>query len=465
MMQPSRPVVLVVDDGPKNIRLMEGILVPAGYTVISADNGAGAIEMARATLPDLILLDVMMPGMDGFAVCKHLKEVETTRHLPVIFVTARSDMETETRCFALGAVDFITKPVNMPVVLARVKMHLALERQRRSLEGMFEDVIEFAPDAFVLCDPQGSIGRINSRAEQMFGYRREDLVGRSVVVLMPNGLARGTSLRCLRSDGSEFPADINVSPLQTHRGSLVMAVVRDVTDRQKAEQSLVESRRQLRLLIAQNEARREVERKHMAREVHDELGQLLTGLRMEMSLVEMRFGNQNAGLAEKVQGMKSLLDRAIQGVRHVVANLRPTALDMGLVAALESVCTEFAQRAGIVCEFQTREQAVVLDEARAVVVFRIVQESLTNVMRHAGASHVRVTLGCEGSALGVEVRDNGKGFDLSAAAGAASFGLLGVRERAHGLGGRVDIVSAPGRGTVVGLTIPLDEAALAKDEA
>jgi signal transduction histidine kinase len=201
---------------------------------------------------------------------------------------------------------------------------------------------------------------------------------------------------------------------------------------------------------------REVERKHLAREVHDELGQLLTGLRMDMSVLEMRFGAQNPGLADKVQGMKSLLDRAIQGVRHVVSNLRPTALDLGLIAALESVCTEFTQRTGIACVFHTVEQAVDLDEARAVVVFRIVQESLTNVMRHACASHVSVTLCCDGNTLELEVRDNGHGFDPIAAAAAISFGLLGMRERAHGLGGRVDIISAPGQGVVVGLTIPVD---------
>ncbi len=462
-MPTSRPVVLVVDDAPKNIKLMEGILLTAGYSVISAGNGAMALEMAQSAVPHLILLDVMMPGMDGFAVCKNLKENEMTRDIPVIFVTARDDMQAETQCFALGAVDFIAKPVNMPVVLARVKMHLALERQRRNLEGMFEEVVEFAPDAFVLCDPQGKMLRINRRAEQLFGCRREDLVGRCVAVVIPNGLVAGPSLVCRRCDGSEFLADINVGPLKTLQGTLVMAVVRDVTSRQQAKRSLAESREQLRRLVTQNEAAREVERKHLAREVHDELGQLLTGLRMDMSLLEMRFGAQNPDLAEKVLSMKTLLDRVIQGVRNVVTNLRPTALDLGLVAALESVCTEFTQRTGIACVFHTLEQAVDLDETRAVVVFRIVQESLTNVMRHASATHVSVTLGRDCDTLGVEVKDNGHGFDPTADPAATSFGLLGMRERAHGLGGHVDIVSAPGQGTVVGLSIPLS-ATVAKDQ-
>lgn len=458
MMQPSRPVVLVVDDGPKNIKLMEAILAPAGYTVISASNGATALQMAQTMLPNLILLDVMMPGLDGFAVCQQLKDNEKTRHLPVIFVTARDDMEAETRCFALGAVDFITKPVNMPVVLARVKMHLALEGQRRSLEGMFADVIEFAPDAFIFTDTQGNILRINRRTELLFGHQHAELIGRSVTVLIPDRLTTGTNLRCLRRDGSEFSADINVGPLQAQQGNLVMFVVRDVTERQRAARSLAESRSQLRQLITQTEAVREAERKHIAREVHDELGQILTALRMEMSVLEMRFGAQSPKLVERVKSIKLLIDRAIQGVQHVVTNLRPMALDLGLIAALEGVCTEFTQRTGIACVLHSHDQTVDLDEERAMVVFRIVQESLTNVMRHACANHVSVKLGREGTMLGVEIADNGRGFDPNAVAAAPSFGLLGMHERAHGLGGSVSIVTAPGKGVVVALTIPMGAA-------
>lgn len=450
-----KPLILVVDDGPKNIKLMRAILEPAGYDVIDAANGEQAIQLARSHAPALILLDLMMPGMDGFAVCDHLKGLKSTRHIPIIVITAREDGESESRCFAIGAADYIAKPISVPVVLARVKTHLALDGQLRSLEGMFSDVMEFAPDAIILSNARGEIVRVNQRTEEMFAYRREELLGKTVEVLVPGQQADRSGHTCLRSDGTEFPADINQSPLNTPQGSLMMAVVRDVTERHRADLALAHSREQLRALVAQNEAAREGERKHLAREIHDELGQVLTALRMDLSLLDMRFGTLEPSLNIKVQEMKALLDRAIRGARNVVANLRPSTLDMGLLLALENLCAEFAKHSGIACQFEAREASLEIDEDRTVVVYRIVQESLTNVMRYAGASQVTVTLGRKGSVLEVEVRDNGCGFDASAVSQGKTFGHLGMRERAIALGGGVDIITAPGQGVVIAITIPI----------
>jgi len=474
MSQHSHPVVLVVDDVPENVKLLRGMLGTASYQVLSANDGATALHMAQALQPDLILLDVTMPGMDGYAVCARLKENEATRQIPVIFVTARDDPQAEARGFSMGAVDYITKPIMLPTVLARVKAHLAVHDRQRRLEDMFRDVIEFAPDAFVLADTTGQIVQVNSRAEQLFGYYREELTGRPVEVLIPldlrgrhevlrddylrhpRRLVMTTTAQCVRKDGSEFSAEINLSPMETRSGTLLMAVVRDVTERHRAELELRESRQRLRELVAQNEAIREDERKHIAREIHDELGQVLTALRMELSLLEMRFGALDPALGDKTQSMKGLIDRAIQGVRNAAGNLRPSALDMGLVPAIEWLGTEFTSRTAIPCVVEVQQQDIELDETRSVVVFRIVQESLTNIGRYAQASHVDITLGRRADALWLRVRDDGLGFDLAAASQRRSFGLLGMRERAIALGGRVDIRSAPGQGTTIEVSIPLE---------
>lgn len=475
MRRNSTTVVLVVDDTPTNIEVMRVALEPAGYEMKAATDGLMALQMAQSLQPQLILLDVMMPGMDGYAVCSRLKENESTRHIPVIFVTGADDVEAETRGFALGAADYITKPLRVPVVLARVKAHLTLYGQRRHLEGMFRDVMEFAPDAFILADRQGNIVQINARTEHLFGYRREELNGLPVETLIPqrlhsqhedfrngflrrpHGLMTGVSVQCQRKDGSEFPCDINLSPLETNRGRLVMAVVRDVSERQKAERDLGESRQRLRELAAQNEATREEERKHIAREVHDELGQVLTALRMDISLLDMRFGALDPALIDKLVGMKVLVDQAIQGVRNVAVNLRPAALDMGLVPAIEWLCSEFTKRTSVLCVLHKQDENLSLDETRDVVVFRIAQESLTNITRYAQASRVDVTLGRRGNKLWVEVRDNGRGFDQTAATKRKSFGLLGMHERAIALGGQLHITSAPGQGTGISVLIPLDD--------
>jgi len=469
----ARSRILVVDDTVEVAQWTGLMLGNAGYEVLTAYGGQDGLALARRELPNLVLLDAMMPDLDGFEVCAQLKADEATRAIPVIFISALDDTQTETRGLALGAADFVTKPINVAVLLARVKTHLALYAQRRSLEGMFRDVIEFAPDAFVLADMQGRIVQVNARTEALFGYPRSELIGRPVEILIPprlsgvheehrraylhraDNLRMGAALPCRRKDGTEFPGDINLSPLQTNRGRLLMAVVRDVSERVQGEQDLRESRQRLREMAAQSEAMREYERKSIAREVHDELGQVLTALRMDLTFLDLRHGPQAPELQAKLRDMRGLVDRAIQGVRNVASNLRPTALDMGLVPAIDWLCSELRRHTGIDCVFDYEAPGLELPEERAIGLFRIVQESLTNVTRYAQAHRVQVRLRREGDALLLQVRDDGRGFDAAAAGRGKSFGLLGMQERAVALGGTLEIDSAPGQGTTVRVAVPL----------
>lgn len=473
---PNAPArILVVDDTPEVVDWMRLMLQGAGYEVLTAYGGAEGLALAQRTAPSLVLLDAMMPDLDGFEVCTRLKANEATRAIPVIFISALDDSETETRGLALGAADFVTKPINLAVLLARVQTHLALYAQRRSLEGMFRDVIEFAPDAFILSDRDGRIVQANARAQELFGYSRAELLGLATeALLVPDvrgqhqerraavlGQARGSSFgsqtRCLRKDGSEFAGEVSVGTLQTNRGELLIAVVRDVTERQQQEEMLRASRQRLRDMAAQSEAMREYERKSIAREVHDELGQVLTALRMDLTFLDMRYGAQQPELQAKFHDMRGLVDRAIQGVRNVATNLRPAALDMGLIPAIEWLCGEFRRNTGIACDLDAGGGGIDLPEDRAIGLFRIVQESLTNVTRYAQARHVGVSLqrAPDDDALRLQVQDDGRGFDPAQAATGKSFGLLGMQERAVALGGTLDVQSAPGQGTCIRATIPL----------
>ncbi|MBK9441300.1 MAG: response regulator [Comamonadaceae bacterium] len=250
------PRVLVVDDRPANIRLMQSILEPAGYTVMLATNGELALQLAEGTPPDLILLDVLMPGMDGYIVCSRLKQMEATRQIPVIFVTAVDDAEAEARSFALGAADYITKPLKSARVLARVKTHIALYRQQKSLRCMFRDVIEFSPDAMLLADARGQIVRINAQAEQLFGYTRQELVGCAIEVLLPDHLREkhpalrdgyvatpkarrmAMDVRARRKDGSLCEVAVTLNEIQTADGRLFVSAFRDIGWRKAAETEL-----------------------------------------------------------------------------------------------------------------------------------------------------------------------------------------------------------------------------------
>jgi len=242
------------------------------------------------------------------------------------------------------------------------------------------------------------------------------------------------------------------------RGAVV--VVSDVTARKQAEREIRALNALRRELEFRREAEREEERRHIARELHDELGQLLSALRMELSLLRMHWGADDAPLRDKARSLQAMVDDVIGVVRNLVSDLRPAVLDMGIALALEWLVAEFGASSGLRCELQVDEQAVQLDAQQTSTVFRMVQESLTNVARHAKAHAVHVTLQRRQDQYLLTVRDDGQGFD-PAQVSAKSFGLLGMRERAQMLGGQLDIRSGPGAGTSIVVVFPVAGVAVA----
>ena len=235
--------------------------------------------------------------------------------------------------------------------------------------------------------------------------------------------------------------------------------VHDVTERKQVEAALCASELQFRTLALRRETEREMERKRIARELHDELGQFLTALRMRASLLRVEFGAGNPALVDSIGQLTALVDRTIEVIRDAASALRPAALDMGIVSALEWLVQEFATHSGTACELCVAEEEVSLDEDCATAVFRIVQESLTNVVRHAQASRTEVVLRRRADHYQLQVRDDGQGFD-PAVAKKKSFGLIGVRERVLMLGGELVLSSAPGQGTVLEVRIPVHGASV-----
>ena len=234
----------------------------------------------------------------------------------------------------------------------------------------------------------------------------------------------------------------------------VLTIARDITRLKEVEHELLESRALLRELGARRETELEAERKRIAREVHDELGQLLTTLRLRLNLIRRRYGELDPRIQDDTSDLVQLVDRTIAAVRDIATALRPAVLEMGIASALEWMAEEFSHHSGIHCALDIPER-LDLDESRATVVFRIVQESLTNVVRHAGAERVSIGLYTDGDRCRLRVRDDGKGFDPEAVAG-GSIGLVGMQERALSIGGTLRILSEPGQGTTLELWIPLE---------
>lgn len=211
----------------------------------------------------------------------------------------------------------------------------------------------------------------------------------------------------------------------------------------------------MRQLASYQERIREDERKRIAREIHDELGQNLLALRIDISLLHARTGRSHPKLNQRVNALLEHIDSTMKSMRAIINNLRPTVLDLGLSAAIEWQVKEFQRRSGIRCELKMCETDLVLDDSRATALFRILQESLSNVLRHAQATHTRIDLHKEADRLFLMIEDNGIGIFSNDQPKTNSFGLVGIKERVGTLGGQFLIDSGEEGGTVVKVSIPL----------
>lgn len=254
-------------------------------------------------------------------------------------------------------------------------------------------------------------------------------------------------VQCRTAGGGTLPVDVALSFLRHDEGEYLVVFLTDVSERRRAQA-------QLRELSAHLETVREEEKARIAREVHDELGQVLTVLKLEVSMCELGFGHLDPGLQDRIGTMKRLLAQLFQQVRDVATALRPPILDAGLGSAIEWQATRFEARTWIPCLVQVPEQLPALSEAIATGLFRILQEALTNIMRHAQAHSVEVSLAQVGDALELQIGDDGRGFDVDQPR-PASFGLVGMRERVVMLGGRLELASRPGEGTTLRVRVPL----------
>lgn len=257
-----------------------------------------------------------------------------------------------------------------------------------------------------------------------------------------------TNLTC--ADGSILPADVSLSFLRFRDAEYLVVFLSDVSDRRRAHE-------QLRELSAHLESVREEEKARIAREVHDELGQMLTVLKLETSMCELAYADLDPGLRDRLNSMKRLIAQLFQLVRDVATALRPPILDAGIASAIEWQARRFESRTQIPCLVQVPDNLPTLSDARAIGMFRILQEALTNVMRHAQAHTVEVslTLDSERGLMCMTIADDGRGF-VPEQGRPVSFGLVGMRERVLMLGGRLELDSESGEGTTLRAFIPLD---------
>ena len=366
---------------------------------------------------------------------------------------------------ALGPQRFFT------AVLRDISKEEELQAELDALKNRFRVVFDLAPIPIWISD-KDVVVFANRACAGLFGAQsRDQILGKSIYALLhPRshpGVRRQVSLtlagatsamlasECIaRFDGSVREVEIAVAALPDHGSTTVQMVITDITQRNLERQQLEHSRQELRRLSASVVEAREEERRRIARELHDELGQRLSALKMDLS--SLGHDMHRPLYEERITAMMEMLDATVASVRRIAADLRPMMLDdLGLNAAIEWLARESARRMGLEVTVHLGEVDPALDSRASTAVYRMVQEALTNVARHARATDAHIELRQAGHELMLSVQDNGVGFPASATRKEGSFGLMGMRERAYLLGGSLEVDNPPGGGGRITVRLPL----------
>jgi len=346
-------------------------------------------------------------------------------------------------------------------------------RRLEELEALESSILDAIPQA-VLGLHERRINFANHAVKIIFGWHREELIGKSIRMIYRNEEEADkigeifydslehqrtyeTEFACQRKDGREILCRMKASRIgEKLREKRIVVTYEDITAEKKAQEELQRSREELRNLYTHLQSVREEESTRVARKIHDELGQSLTALQMDLSWLKNRLPANSKAIREKTQSMSGLVDATIESVHNITTELRPSLLDdLGLPAAIEWQAADFQKRSGIRCQAHIKCTNGAIDRELATAVFRIFQETLTNIARHAKATLCKVHLSENKKELCLEVTDNGVGITQWQVDDARSFGMIGMRERAHLWGGTVHVRNAKPSGTTVRVLIPL----------
>jgi len=355
------------------------------------------------------------------------------------------------------------------IVTARWRAERATIRANTELTQIFDT----AADAMRVVDRDFNMLRVNETFSSLSGIAKGEAIGKKCYEVFWGPLCHTNgcpltrilgNMNCVecdsekeRKDGAKIPCIVTATPFRGPEGELIGIVedFKDISERNKSEQKLKQSHERLRDLASHLQVVREEERALIAREIHDELGQALTALKMDVHWLRHRLPGEKQSLIDKTDVMSKLIDRTVQSVRRINAELRPGLLDdFGLSAAIEWEAGEFSKRTEIECEILSDPKDMVLPQGLSTAIFRIFQETLTNITRHANATKVRINLTKNADSMEMRVSDNGKGIEDKKILEPKSFGIIGMRERVHYLGGDLSI-SGNTNGTTVEVTIPI----------
>lgn len=462
------------------------VIDPLGYIVAVNDRWMAYAEANTTLSPDFFIghnyLQVCESvtgdcAEESLAVAAGLRSV-LSGHLIVFTHEYPCHSPQQQRWFRL-----MVTPVSVIRNAGAVVMHVDITERKISEQRLREEqarltgLIDSAMDAIVTVDASQRIIHVNPAAEAMFGWIASQILGQPLTRLIParfgarhavdvksfgdtGASSRRTGLlgtvMGLRSDGVEFPVEASISQVEVGGGKFYTAILRDVTARREAEAEQQRTGEQMRALARRLAVIRDEQAAHIARELHDELGQTLTVVKLHVRAMQKRLDSHpDQAPSHEAREAIELIENSVASLRHLCTELRPPMLDhLSLAAALGMLASNFQARSGVACTLDVPPAFPLLDPARQTTVYRLVQELLTNVSRHSGASTVRIVLREVADTIELEVIDNGRGITGAELAGTKSLGLLGMRERALAEGGTITFEGRPGQGTTAIAHLP-----------
>jgi PAS domain S-box-containing protein len=371
-------------------------------------------------------------------------------------------------------------PSGQPIRMFGIMQDITERKQAQEQITMLAHAVRSINECVSITDTNNNIVFVNRQFLDTYGYTEQELLGKNINFVRSSKISAedGERIRLStldgmwhgelmnkRKDGSEFPIFLSTTMVHDNKGEPIalIGVATDITDRKRAAEEISKSQDEFRMLANHLQTIREEERNRLAREFHDQLGQSMTALKMDMSLLLRSISDEKQAvqrnlIADELRSMQKLVDETINMIWTIITELRPQMLDdLGLGATLEWEAQQFESRTNISCEFKISTGDIQIDSKKSIALFRIYQEALTNVARHAHASVVKSVLKMEHEMLVLEIKDNGCGISIDKKSKPESFGLIGMRERALALGGLLEISGSAGEGTTVIVRLPFEQ--------
>jgi two-component system sensor histidine kinase UhpB len=474
--------LLLLEDDPADAELLQRLLQKAGmqFKAVIASDEAEFLEAMKHNGYDAVLADNALPQYSSMEALKLIRS--TNPHVAFILVTGTVSEEFAVKVIQQGADDYILKTnlTRLPSAIFNAIEKKRIQREKETAEKEIEKEKEFSisiinslPGIFFLCDIDGKFLRWNKNFQHVCGYSDAE-IGRMTIEYFFTGdkndymvnyleeiftTGHGeTECIFLTKKGRRVPYYLTSKVVGFEQQECIICVGLDISSSKDSETALKELNNELRRVSGHLEKIREEEQARIAREVHDQLGQQLTGLKMDLSWLK-KHGDTKYGTQEwqsKLKDMEEMMDEAVHTIRRIASDLRPGILDdFGLVAAMEWYNSEFYKRSGTLIEFDHPEKGIDADSTITIGLFRIYQEALTNIARHAEADKIYTTLEISDNHVSLTIADDGKGFDSHKKI--TSLGLLGMKERANIMKGMLAINSEPGKGTTIIVIVPLKE--------